>query len=105
MNKLMIIGNLTGDPELRTTSNGKDVCHFNVAVNRGEKADFFKVSVWDENGRNCAKYLSKGKKVAVIGSVSARAFSANDGSPRAQMEIDAREVEYLSGREADALPT
>lgn len=102
MNKLFIIGNLTKDPELRTTPTGKSVCSFTVAVNRRRKvegqpdADFFRVSTWDAMGENCGKYLSKGKKVAVTGSVSARAFSGDDGSARAQLEVFAQDVEFLT---------
>ena len=74
----MIIGNLTRDPELRTTQNGKTVCSFSVAVNRRGRrdaqgnqpeADFFRVTAWRALGENCAKFLSKGRKVAVTGSV------------------------------------
>ena len=70
MNKLTIIGNLTNDPELRTTTTGVNVCSFTVAVNRRKKvegqpeADFFKVSAWREKGENCAKFLIKGKRSA-----------------------------------------
>lgn len=102
MNKLTIIGNLTREPELRTTSAGINVCSFTVAVNRrkrqGEQqeADFFNVSAWRERGEQCAKYLSKGRKVCVIGPVSVRTYQANDGSTRAQLEVTADEVEFLS---------
>ena len=103
MNKLTIIGNLTNDPELRTTTNGVNVCSFTVAVNRRKtqanqkpEADFFKVSAWREKGENCAKFLSKGKKVCVIGPVAVRTYTANDGNTRAQMEVTADEVEFLS---------
>ena len=102
MNKLTIIGNLTREPELRTTSAGINVCSFTVAVNRrkrpGEEqeADFFNVSAWRERGELCAKYLSKGRKVCVIGPVSVRTYQANDGSTRAQLEVTADEVEFLS---------
>ena len=102
MNKLTIIGNLTSDPELRTTTTGVNVCSFTVAVNRRKKvegqpeADFFKVSAWREKGENCAKFLSKGKKVCVIGPVAVRTYTANDGTMRAQMEVTADEVEFLS---------
>ena len=105
MNKLTIIGNLTRDPELRTTPTGKSVCSFMVAVNRRRKAegqpdaDFFRVSVWDAMGENCAKYLSKGKKVAVCGTVSSRAFVGDDGIARAQMEVTAQDVEFLTPRD------
>jgi len=105
MNKLTIIGNLTKDPELRTTTSGKSVCSFTVAVNRRQRrdqntqpeADFFSVSAWDQRGENCAKYLSKGKKVCVIGAVSVRTYTGNDGQTRAVLTIEsAEDVEFLS---------
>ena len=106
MNKLTIIGNLTKDPELRTTASGVSVCNFTVAVNRrkGEGADFFSVSAWRERGEVCAKYLAKGRKVCVIGPVSARAYTANDGTSRAQLEVTADEVEFLSSQVVDDSP-
>ena len=76
MNSLTIIGNLTRDPELRTTPQGKQVCSLDVAVNRRKKvegqpeADYFRVNAWGELAKTCDKYLSKGKKVCVVGSVS-----------------------------------
>lgn len=102
MNRLTIIGNLCSEPELRTTPNGINVCTFTVAVNRrrgkeGEQtADFFRVAAWRQLGENCAKYLTKGKKVAVIGEVSARAYEAKDGTWKAALEVTADEVEFLS---------
>lgn len=105
MNKLHIIGNLTNDPELRTTTSGKIVCTFTVAVNRRKKAegqpeaDFFRVSAWEQRGEVCAKYLAKGKKVAVIGAVSVRTYQTQSGEHRASMEVLADEVEFLSGRQ------
>ena len=107
MNKLTIIGNLTKDPELRTTPNGVNVCKFTVAVNRknrrdGEpEADYFEVTAWRERGETCAKYLSKGKKVCVIGAVSVETYTANDGTTRAKMKQTADEVEFLSSRQAE----
>ena len=107
MNKLTIIGNLTRDPELRTTANGVNVCDFTVAVNRRRRndnqggqpeADFFHVTAWRERGELCAKYLSKGKKVCVIGPVSVRTYQANDGTTKAQLEVTADEVEFLSNK-------
>lgn len=101
MNRLTIIGNLTKDPELRTTSTGKSVCSFTVAVNRrcqDQEADFFRVSAWNQLGESCAKYLIKGRKVAVIGSVSVHVYESN-GKPGASMEVTAQDVEFLSPRE------
>ena len=107
MNKLTIIGNLTRDPELRTTTSGVSVCDFTVAVNSRQRrdaqagqpeADFFRVSAWRERGELCAKYLSKGRKVCVIGPVSVRTYTGNDGVTRASLEVTADEVEFLSSR-------
>lgn len=107
MNKLIIIGNLTRDPELRTTQSGISVCSFTVAVNRRTKkdehpqADYVRVSVWRELGEICAKYLTKGKKVCVTGAVSAHGYSDNRGEIRASLELNAEEVEFLTPRGAD----
>jgi len=107
MNKLTIIGNLTRDPELRTTSAGINVCDFTVAVNRRNRrdaqsgqpeADFFRVSAWRQLGENCARYLAKGRKVCVIGPVSVRTYQGNDGATRASLEVTADDVEFLSAR-------
>lgn len=115
MNKLTIIGNLTRDPQLRTTPSGVNVCDFTVAVNRRQsaqqkangqqqEADFFRVSAWRELGENCAKYLAKGRKVAVIGSVSVSQYTGNDGVTRANLEVNADEVEFLTPRDAQSAP-
>jgi single-strand DNA-binding protein len=107
MNKLTIIGNLTADPELRTIPSGISVCTFTVAVNRRyssnkdeRQTDFFRVAAWRQLGENCSRFLTKGKKVCVIGEVSARAFEGKDGTLRASLEVTADEVEFLSPRES-----
>ena len=99
MNQLNIIGGLTRDPESRTTQSGKQVCTFTVGVNRRndrEKSDFFRVNAWGELGNNCARYLSKGKRVRVTGSVSLSTYTAQDGITRANLEVLAQDVEFLS---------
>jgi len=107
MNSLTIIGNLTNDPELRTTTSGKNVCGFSVAVNRRNKiegqpdADFFRVSAWGQLGENCAKFLAKGKKVCVVGSVSVRTYENQNHETRASMEVKANDVEFLSPKSDD----
>ena len=105
MNKLIIIGNLTRDPELRTTSTGVQVCSFTVAVNRRRssqdgqpEADFFRVTAWRQLGELCAKYLSKGRKVSVVGSVSVSTYTGNDGQTRASLEVTADDIEFLTPR-------
>ena len=106
MNKVFIVGNLTRDPELRSTRDGISVCSFTVAVNRRVRnaeagqpeADFFRVTAWRQLGENCAKYLAKGRKVSVTGSVSASAYTAQDGTARASLEVTADDVEFLTPR-------
>lgn len=104
MNKLTIIGNLTNDPEMRTTQDGKSVCNFSVAVNRRKKpgkdqeTDYFRISAWNGTAESCAKYLNKGRKVCVIGSVSVHPYKDKDGNPRASIEVLAEDVEFLSSK-------
>jgi len=105
MNRLMIIGNLVADPQSNTTQDGKTVCNFTVAVNRkrtqnnqNPEADFFRVAAWHDLGKICQQYLAKGRKVAVIGSVSVSTYTAQDGNTRANMNVQALEVEFLSSR-------
>lgn len=105
MNKCIIIGNLTRDPELRNTQDGTSVCNFTVAVNRRVRAgahpeaDYFWVTVWRALGENCHKYLSKGRKCCVTGSVTARSYTGSDGIVRATLELTADAVEFLSARD------
>ena len=107
MNSLTIIGNAVRDPELRTTPSGKNVCSFTVAVNRRKKvegqpdADFFRVSAWDQLGDVCQKYITKGKKVCVIGSVGVHTYTNQKGETVANLEVLAREVEFLSPRQEE----
>lgn len=103
MNKIVLIGNLTHDPETRSTPNGVTVCSFTIAVNRrfasqgGEKqTDFFRINAWRQLGDLCARYLTKGRKVAVIGELQARIYEAKDGTTRLSLDVSADEVEFLS---------
>jgi single-strand DNA-binding protein len=99
MNQLTIIGGLVHDPESRKTQSGKQVCNFTVGVNRcndREKSDFFRVSAWGELGNICARYLSKGKKVCVVGQVSVSTYTTQNGETRANMDVFAEKVKFLS---------
>lgn len=103
MNKAFLTGNLTRDPELRTTSGGIAVCSFSIAINRrfknaaGEQeTDFINVTAWRQLGELCAKYLAKGRKVCVVGAIQTRTYEAQDGSKRNAFEVVADEVEFLS---------
>ncbi len=104
MNKLVIIGNLTRDPESRTTQSGVTVCSFTVAVNKrvapGDhpEADFFRVSAWRQLGENCQQYLAKGRKVCVVGPVSVSSYEGKEGGTRFSLEVNAQDVEFLTPR-------
>lgn len=106
MQRIFIIGNLTADPVLRATPNGTSVCNFTLAVNRrfpgadGQKVtDFFRINTWRQLAESCNKYLSKGKKVAIVGELQARTYEANDGTTRMSLDVSADEVEFLSPKE------
>jgi single-strand DNA-binding protein len=109
MNRLTIIGNLTKDPESRTTQNGHTITSFTVAVNRRrregqeQEADFFRVTTWDKLAEICQP-LTKGKKVAVVGAVSVSTYQAKDGSTRASLDLMANEVEFLSPKDKEEEP-
>ena len=105
MNKLFLIGNLTRDPEMSETATGVAFCRLGIAVNRpyqgsdGERAtDFFNVTVWRNHAENCGRYLKKGSKVAIVGSLQNRQYEDKDGNKRQVTDIIANEVEFLSVR-------
>lgn len=109
MNKVIITGNLVRDPEARTTQSGVSQSTFDVAVQRRYKgpdgkreADFLTVVAWRQTADFCNKYLSKGRKVCVEGSIQKRSYKAQDGSNRYVTEIIADNVEALSGQESRA---
>ena len=106
MNKAILIGNLASDPETRTTQSGIAQCTFRLAVQRRfanqqgvREADFLQIVCWRQTAELCARYLSKGRKVAVEGSIQTRSYDAQDGTKRYVTEIVADNVEFLSSRE------
>ena len=106
MQKWFGIGNLTKDIELSTTTSGISVARFTLAVGRrfanadGEReTDFINIVVWREQAENCAKYLSKGSKCAVVGEIQIRSYDANDGTKRYVTEIIASEVQFLNSKQ------
>lgn len=108
MNKVILIGNLTKDPEITTTTNGVSVCRFSIAVSRrfanadgNRDTDFLNIVVWRGLADNCHKFLKKGSKVGIVGSVQTRSYDATDGTKRYVTEIVADEVEFLSTKGAD----
>lgn len=105
MNRIILIGNLTHSPELKSTPNGVSVCEFDIAVNekRGGQDNtlYFHVSAWRGLGESCARYLEKGRKVYVSGPLSYRTYQGRDGSTKVQLQVTANEVEFLSARNDD----
>ena len=103
MNKIFLIGNLTKDPEGGTTSNDIQFAKMTLAVNRkfDKGVDFINCTAWRATAENCIKYLSKGKKICVVGSIQINNYEASDGSKRYLTDIQVDEVEFLSQREAE----
>ena len=106
MNKAILIGNLANDPESRTTQSGIAQCTFRLAVQRRfanaqgvREADFIPIVCWRQTAELCSRYLSKGRKVAVEGSIQTRSYDAQDGTKRYVTEIIADNVEFLSSRD------
>ena len=106
MNKAILIGNLANDPESRTTQSGIAQCTFRLAVQRRfanqqgvREADFLPIVCWRQTAELCARYLSKGRKVAVEGSIQTRSYDAQDGTKRYVTEIIADNVEFLGSRD------
>ncbi|MDO4549491.1 MAG: single-stranded DNA-binding protein [Clostridia bacterium] len=111
MNKVILIGNLTRDPELRTTSTGISVCTFGLAVNRRfqnqqgvREVDFFNVTAWRQTGELCARYLTKGRKCCIVGSVQIRTYDAQDGTKKTVVDVIADEVEFLPSSQSGQRP-
>jgi single-strand DNA-binding protein len=110
INRVIITGNLTRDPELRSLPSGTNVCELRVAVNSSrkdengnwvDKPNYFNVKVWGAQGENCSTYLSKGRPVAVDGRLDWREWEASDGSGKRQsVEIVADRVQFLGSRDS-----
>ena len=108
MNKLILIGNLTRDPEMRVTTSGVSCAKMTIAVPRAysgadgeKKTDFFDLTVWREKGESCGRYLKKGSKIAVLGSVETRTYVDKDGVKRKTVDVKCDEVEFLSPKNAE----
>ena len=109
INRVVLTGNLTRDPELRATSGGTAVCKLRIAVNTrrkdpstgewGEKPNYFDVTVWGAQGENCATYLQKGRPVAVDGRLEWREWEGENGQKRQAIDIIADSVQFLGSRE------
>lgn len=110
MNKVILIGNLVDDPKTSVTANGITKCTFRLATQRrysnpqtGQReADFHSIVVWRQLAELCARYLAKGRKCAVEGTIQYRSYDARDGGKRYVTEIVAESVEFLTGRQQGA---
>ncbi len=109
INRVVLVGNLTKDPELRHTPSGTAVCKLRIAVNTrqkdpqgnwGDKPNYFDVTVWGNQGESCAQYLSKGRPVGVDGRLDWREWDAQDGTKRQAVEIIADTVQFLGSRDS-----
>lgn len=104
LNRVVLIGNITKDTELTTTSSGISLCRFDIAVNRpfdsnGErKVDYFNCTSWRGTAEAVAKYCKKGSKICVVGSVQTRTYEDNDGKKRTVYDIAVQEVEFLTAK-------
>jgi single-strand DNA-binding protein len=111
INRVVLTGNLTRDPELKHLPSGTSLCSLRIAVNTRrkdesgqwtDKPNYFDISVWGAQGENCAQYLAKGRPVAIDGRLEWREWEATDGSGKRQaVEIVADNVQFLGGRDGD----
>ena len=108
LNCIVLMGRLVADPELRTTTTGKSVCSFRIAVDRGyvkageeRKADFIPVVAWEGTANFVSRYFSKGSMIAVQGQLQSRQYEDNSGAKRTAYEVIAREVSFC-GSKAEA---
>lgn len=111
MNKVILIGSLANDPETRTTASGISQCSFRLAVQRRftnaqgvREADFLPVVCWRNTAEFASKYLLKGRRVAVEGSIQTRSYDSQDGTKRYVTEIIADNLEIMDRRETTAAP-
>ena len=106
MYKTMMIGNLAGNPERNATQSGKELAIFTMAVNTGygeyKKTVYVKCLVWGNRANSVLTYLGKGSKAMVIGEMSASPYMGKDGQPKASLELNVSEVEFLSSKRTDA---
>ena len=108
MNKVFLMGRLVRDPELRMTATGTPVCSFSLAVDRsfarqGEerKADFFNIVAWRNQAEFCKKYLTKGTKIIVIGSIQNRSWDDQNGQKHYATDIIAEEINFAESKRSD----
>lgn len=98
-NKVVLVGRISTDLELRETSNGKSYCRFNLAVNRiNEGTDFIPVTVWNKQAENLVQYQNKGSLILIDGSISMNNYTDQNGNNRTSFEVIAQNVQFLGKR-------
>lgn len=107
MNKVLLIGNLTSEPQLRYTTNNTPVASFTIAVNRNhtkedgtKETDFINIVVWNKRAENVKNYLDKGSKVGIVGRLQVRKYQNERGENRYVTEVVADEVEFLNNKKS-----
>lgn len=112
-NKIILVGNLGRDPELRYTAQGTPVCSFSMATNErrkdrnGEMQDqttWFKITLWNRLAENASQYLQKGKQVYIEGRLRVEEYTDRDGKPRTSLEVSATEMHFIGSRHDDSAP-
>lgn len=102
INNVTLVGNLTADPELKSTNSGKTVCNFTLAVATGfgdkQKVDFIQIVTWDKIAENCGKFLAKGQPCALTGKITTGSYTAKDGTKRYTTQVTANDVMFLYGK-------
>jgi len=113
LNKIILIGNVGTDPEMRYTPNGNPVTSFRMATNyryttssgeRKEETDWFRITVWGKQAESCNQYLSKGRQVYVEGRIHARSWEGQDGQTRTNLEVTANRVLFIGRQNVAPLP-
>ena len=108
LNKVILIGNLTADPELKQTQSGTSVCSFNIAINRyskepdAKKVDFFTVVAWQAKAEFVSKYFKKGSGIVIVGRLENRDWTDKQGNKRISTEIIAEEISFAGGKESSS---
>ena len=112
--KVILLGNLTRDPELRAIPSGSQVCNFDLAMNRvyttqaGERKEevcYMTIVVWGKQGENCAQYLKKGRQALVEGHLQQRSWTTSEGQKRSKLEVVAERVQFLGDGQGSRVTT
>ena len=102
MNTVSLIGRLTAKPELKTTTSGKNVTNFTLAVGRGDQTDFIDIVAWNKAAELITQYIEKGRELGVTGRISVRSYDDKDGNKRKAFEVVANDITFIGKGESNA---